>query len=134
MVWCFHCTLLPLFILSYFTVDGLCKILYFFSLVLKLFLGDLVLIKDPLISNSYERVWLERGDRNEKHDKHEWHAISLKKDALWYSNLNNHVNYTILVPQHFTNSILVRKFIFLYLLVLGWARRERDRRIPVIER
>ena len=50
-----------LFILSHFTVDELCKILYFFNLVLKMFLGDLILFKEQLNLNSYGMVGLEKG-------------------------------------------------------------------------
>jgi len=45
-------------------------------------------------------------DLNEKSVKHEWHAISFEKDALWSSNLKNNADYTILVSQYFSNSIL----------------------------
>jgi hypothetical protein len=90
-------------------------------------LGDLVLFKKQLISNSYERVRLEKGDQNEKYSKHEWRAISFEKNAFWYSNLNNHVNYTILVPQHFPNSILVQNFIFIFIFWSLVEQGERER-------
>jgi hypothetical protein len=38
--------------------------------------------------------------------------INLTKDALWFLNFKNHATYTILVPQYFSNLILVQKFIF----------------------
>jgi hypothetical protein len=44
--------------------------------------------------------------------------MSVAKDALWFLNFKNHVNYTISAPQCFSNSILVQEFI--YLLVPGW--------------
>jgi hypothetical protein len=47
----------PLFILSRITMDGLRKILCFFNLILKLFFGDLVLIKNQL--NFYEKIGLK---------------------------------------------------------------------------
>jgi hypothetical protein len=47
-----------LFILSYFTVDELCKI-FFFQFDHKFFLSDFILIKEQLILNSYEIVELE---------------------------------------------------------------------------
>jgi hypothetical protein len=30
-----------------------------------------------------------------KGSKHEWYAISFIKDALWFLNFKNHINYTI---------------------------------------
>jgi len=48
-----------LFILSHFIVDGLCKILFFFNLIIKFFLNDFVLIKEQLILIFYEIVELE---------------------------------------------------------------------------
>jgi hypothetical protein len=60
MAWCFQCALPPLFILSHFNMDGLCKILFFyFNLIIKFFLNDLVLIKEKLILNSYKKLRLE---------------------------------------------------------------------------
>ena len=49
----------------------------------------------------------------EKGATHRWHAISFTKDTLWSLNFKNHENYTILMPQYFSNSILIQKFIFL---------------------
>jgi len=49
-----------LFILSYIIVDGQCKILYFFNLIIKLFFfADLILIEDQLILIYYEKIGLK---------------------------------------------------------------------------
>jgi hypothetical protein len=48
-----------LFILSHGTLNELCKIIYFFNLVIKLFFGDLVLVEDQCILISNEIVGLK---------------------------------------------------------------------------
>jgi hypothetical protein len=94
------------------------------------FSSDLVLIEDQLIF-FYERVGLKKGDINEKGVKHGWCVISFEKDVLWSSNFKNNTNYTILVPQYFSNSILVQKF---YFLVSNWEKIERGRKFFMVKR
>jgi hypothetical protein len=48
-----------------------------------------------------------------KKTKHGWHVINFVKDAFWYLNFKNHLNYIISTPQYFSNSIMVQKFIFI---------------------
>jgi hypothetical protein len=60
--------------------------------------------------------------------------MSVAKDALWFLNFKNHVNYTISTPQCFSNSILVQEFIFFYFLVPGWESRERACHISTVKR
>jgi len=128
MVWYIHCTLSSLFILSHFTVDELCKILYFFQFGPPTFLGDLVLFKKQLISNSYERVRLEEGDQNEKYSKHEWRAISFGKKCILVLQLKQSRKLYNFGPSTFSQFYFGTKFYFyFYFLVLGWARRERER-------
>jgi hypothetical protein len=55
--------------------------------------------------------------KKKKEAKHGWCIISFAKITFWSLNFKNHANYTILVPQYFSNSILVQKFIFFYFLV-----------------
>jgi hypothetical protein len=43
----------------------------------------------------------KEGDLNKKDVKHGRHAISFEKDAFWFSNLKNNINYTIFAPQYF---------------------------------
>jgi len=81
-----------LFIFSHIIIDELCKILYFPIGSSKYFFSsDLVLIKDQLILISYKKVWLK------------------KEGSKWKSTRQRctDTNYTILVPQCFSNSILV---------------------------
>jgi hypothetical protein len=55
-----------------------------------------------------------------KHSKHELRVISFEKDMFWSSNLNNHTNYIILVPQHFFQFHFDKKKVyFCYFLVPG---------------
>jgi hypothetical protein len=46
-----------------------------------------------------EFLWKDRIERKvtkiKKGSKHEWYAISFIKDALWFLNFKNHINYTI---------------------------------------
>jgi hypothetical protein len=81
-------------------------------LTLKYFFDVLVLINDQLILIFYENMGLNKRDWNEKGAMHGWHAISFVKDAFWYLNFKNHADYTVSVPQYFSNSMLVKKFNF----------------------
>jgi hypothetical protein len=51
--------------------------------------------------------------------------INLTKDALWFLNFKNHATYTILVPQYFSNLILVQKFIFVIFSL--WLKEKREK-------
>jgi hypothetical protein len=57
----------------------------------------LVLIKKQLILNFYEIIGLEEKGIKMKSRKHEWCIINFKKDAFKFFNLNNYVNYTIMI-------------------------------------
>lgn len=48
-----------LFILSHITLNGPCKIIYFFNLIIKPFFGDLVLVEEQCILISNEIVGLK---------------------------------------------------------------------------
>jgi len=135
MVWCFHCTLLPLFILSYFTMDELQNFV-FFSLILKFFLGDLVLIKDPLILNSYERVWLEEGGPKWKTRK-TWVAChKFKQRCTLVLQLKQPRKLYNFGSSTFYQFYFGMKVHFFFLSIGPWLgkERERDCRIPAIER
>jgi hypothetical protein len=121
----------PFFTISCIIVDGLYKILCFFNLVLKLFFSsDLVLIEDwfILILISHEKVGLKEEGSKWKDTKHEWHAISLAKDALWSLNFKNHANYIISAPQYFFQFNFGTKVYFCYFLVSGWEMRDERKR------
>jgi len=57
-----------------------------------------------------------------------------RKRCILIPNLKIIVNYTILTPQYFLNSVLVQQFIFV--IFNSWLReeRERGRRISAVER
>jgi len=114
-----------LFILSHITVERLCKIFYFFNLVLKLVFQRLSPNWRPI---DFDFLWKDgiekRGTKMKKDAKHGWHAISFVKDALWSLNFKKHANYIILVHQYFSNSILVQKFIFV--IFSPWLREKRE--------
>jgi len=60
MVWCLHFALPSLFILSHFNMDRLHKFFLSFQFDLKIFfLSDLVIIKEQLILNSYDKMRFE---------------------------------------------------------------------------
>jgi hypothetical protein len=52
-----------------------------------------------------------------------------QKQSLWFSNLNNHVNYIIVAPQNFSNFILVSRFIF----VIFWSLVKRGEREELLD-
>ena len=79
-----------------------------------LFLDDQVLFKKQLISNSYKRVGLEE-EGPKWNTWQTWMTYhKFQKHSVWSSNLN----YTIVVPQNCSNSILVPRFIFINFLSL----------------
>jgi hypothetical protein len=61
-----------------------------------------------------------------KKKKHQtWMAChKFAKDIFWSLNFKNHVNYTLSVPQYFSNSILVQNILFL-LFFSPWLREKR---------
>jgi len=115
-----------LFIISCIIVDdGLCKILCFFLIWVSNFFSDnLVLTEDQLILISYKNVRLkEKGPEWKRYQT--WMAChKSRKYTLWSLNFKNHTNYTILVPQYFSNLILVQNLFLLFFSL--WLREERE--------
>jgi hypothetical protein len=60
--------------------------------------------------------------------KYGWHIIIFTKDALCSLNFKNQVNYTISVHQYFSNSILVKKFIF---VIFQFLVKRGERRVAI---
>jgi len=83
-----------------------------------LFLGDQVLFKEQLISNSYKMIGFEE-EGPKWNTGQTWVTYhKFQKHSLWSSNLNNYIDYTISVPQNCSNSILMQRFIFVNFLSL----------------
>jgi hypothetical protein len=62
----------------------------------------------PINFDFYMKLWdWKKRNGNEKGIKHGWRALSFIKYAFWFLNFKNHANYTISVPQYFSNSILL---------------------------
>jgi hypothetical protein len=60
--------------------------------------------------------------------KYGWHIIIFTKNALCSLNFKNQVNYTISVHQYFSNSILVKKFIF---VIFQFLVKRGERRVAI---
>jgi hypothetical protein len=77
-----------------------------------------------LWESGIERIRIEM----KKCIKYGWHIIIFTKDALCSLNFKNQVNYTISVHQYFSNSILVKKFIF---VIFQFLVKRGERRVAI---
>lgn len=117
-----------LFIISPITVDELYKISCFFNLILNFFQrfssNWRSIDFNFLWESGIEKIRIEM----KKCIKYGWHIIIFTKDALCSLNFKNQVNYTISVHQYFSNSILVKKFIF---VIFQFLVKRGERRVAI---